>query len=107
MLLFVCRGNKRTRNESQTNGTETMTSEKFLNANELDRRLYSAIGTHAYPAVYLLNGSNPQTEVNLFKRIGAVCIGTEFQNGPKISQFEISNIFEENGKLYSRSYFRI
>ena len=84
-----------------------MTTERFLNANELDAKLYTNTGIHAYPVVYLLNGSTPQTKVNLYKRIGVVCIGTEFQVGPKISQFEVLVIFEENGKLYSRSYSRI
>jgi hypothetical protein len=85
----------------------TMSNEKFLNANDLDAKLYTSMGIHAYPVVYLLNGSIPQTEVNLFKRIGTVCFGTEFQEGSKISKFQVLNIFEENGKLYSRSYSRI
>jgi hypothetical protein len=84
-----------------------MLNERFLNVNELDAKLYTNTGVHAYPVVYLLNGSTPQTEVNLFKRIGSVCIGTEFREGPKISKFEVLEIFEENGKLYSRSYRRI
>ena len=92
---------------TQTRKKRPMSNERFLNANELDAKLYNDMGIHAYPVVYLLNGSIPQTEVNLFKRIGTVCFGTEFQEGPKISKFEVLDIFEENGKLYSRSYSRI